>query len=401
MQHRKVPTYGRLIQAAVLVLVLVATTVPGGDKVPGFRFCLLCGERATADFILNVLLFMPLGLVQAWRGGRFWTTTIFGLLLSMAIEISQLWIPGRFPSLDDLLSNTLGAALGFLAWRAIPVLLDPPAPRRASWARRAALGAVLAQVIGVLLAQPALTRDIWFGQWAPDLGNLPPYQGRIIAATIGSLPVPSQRLDNGPAARDSLLAGAALTVSFTSAPTRNRSIIFSIADAHQRMNLVLFARGHDARLHTRTIGEAAGLSPVEVTAPRALPGVAPEEQATILVRRHRGGWWMEAPGFRGIVGPNVAILWREIAPRVDRGGPVVDVLFMALLFLPIGYWGAARRGLPSGALALLPALVLPLAPAGAVFDLIPLVGAVAGYVLGAFLGVARTQHSLRRGTVNA
>lgn len=401
MQHPKVPTYGRLIQAAVLVLVLVATTVPGGDTVPGFRLCLLCGERATADFILNALLFMPLGLVQAWRGGRFWTTALFGFLLSLTIEVSQVWIPGRFPSLDDLLSNTLGAALGFLAWRAIPVLLDPPASRRAAWARRAAAVAVLAQVIGTLLVQPALTRDIWFGQWTPDLGNLPPYQGRIVAATIGALPAPSQRLDNGPAARDSLLSGAPLTVSFTSEPTRKRSIIFSIADAHQRMNFILYARGQDARLHARTIAEAAGLSPVELTAPRALAGIPPGAQTSVVVRRHRGGWWMEAPGLRGIVGPNVAILWREIAPRVDRGGTVVDALFMVLLFLPIGYWGGARRGLVAFAFGALPAFILPIAPAGVVFDLVPVLGAVAGFCLGAVLGVARAQHSLRRGTVNA
>jgi len=68
----------------------------------------------------NVALFFPLGfllpLLAPWFDRR--RTVVAGLALSLAIELSQLAFPGvRRPDVNDLLANTLGAALGFLAYR--------------------------------------------------------------------------------------------------------------------------------------------------------------------------------------------------------------------------------------------------------------------------------------------
>lgn len=72
----------------------------------------------------NVLLFVPFGLlVGTWLGSRWtWLAAVAGFCLSAAVETCQaLLLPERVPTLQDVLANTLGAALGtaaVYAWRA-------------------------------------------------------------------------------------------------------------------------------------------------------------------------------------------------------------------------------------------------------------------------------------------
>jgi glycopeptide antibiotics resistance protein len=69
----------------------------------------------------NVALFLPLGFLLpllAPRLDRLWRTVGVGFALSSAIELSQVAFPGvRRADVNDVLANTLGTALGFLAWR--------------------------------------------------------------------------------------------------------------------------------------------------------------------------------------------------------------------------------------------------------------------------------------------
>jgi glycopeptide antibiotics resistance protein len=80
----------------------------------------------------NVALFLPLGFLLpmlAPRLGRLWPTVGAGFALSAAIELSQVAFPGvRRADVNDVLMNTLGAALGYLLYRLVA---------RASRARRA------------------------------------------------------------------------------------------------------------------------------------------------------------------------------------------------------------------------------------------------------------------------
>lgn len=67
-----------------------------------------------ADVIANVLLYVPFG----YFAGRFfrdrrWVTGIVGAaLLSCSTEMTQVFGHGRFPSVQDLSMNVLGAAIG-------------------------------------------------------------------------------------------------------------------------------------------------------------------------------------------------------------------------------------------------------------------------------------------------
>jgi glycopeptide antibiotics resistance protein len=84
------------------------------------------GDRALAALAgaaANVALFMPLGfllpLLALWFD-RWWRTVGAGFALSAAIELSQVAFPGvRRPDVNDVLMNTLGATLGFLAYRLV------------------------------------------------------------------------------------------------------------------------------------------------------------------------------------------------------------------------------------------------------------------------------------------
>ncbi len=71
------------------------------------------------QYLLNVLLFLPLGVLLPllWqRFHRLKETAGFGFLLSLLIELSQLFC-FRITDLNDLMTNTLGAVLGWLLWK--------------------------------------------------------------------------------------------------------------------------------------------------------------------------------------------------------------------------------------------------------------------------------------------
>ena len=66
----------------------------------------------------NVAVFLPLGFGLAGlmrglgRAAAFTRAVLAGLALSVAIEVVQLAIPNRATDVDDVLLNTVGAALG-------------------------------------------------------------------------------------------------------------------------------------------------------------------------------------------------------------------------------------------------------------------------------------------------
>ena len=114
-----------------LGLVLLLTVVPYGheDERPpiGFIPFLDAIQRVAnnqsypsaelEDIVANVLVFMPLGIGAALRWGRQWMTrAILGAAaLSFCIELTQaIEATGRFASATDVVTNTTGAALGFL-----------------------------------------------------------------------------------------------------------------------------------------------------------------------------------------------------------------------------------------------------------------------------------------------
>ena len=69
------------------------------------------------EFATNVMLFVPLSFLGStfkprWGWGQW---LMVGLAGTMTIELSQMFfLPGRYPRISDVVSDTLGALLGYL-----------------------------------------------------------------------------------------------------------------------------------------------------------------------------------------------------------------------------------------------------------------------------------------------
>jgi glycopeptide antibiotics resistance protein len=125
------------------VAVLGATMLPlrlawgeGAGEPEFYRFLLIpVATMRPDDFVLNIVMTLPLAAVLHVAFGIREKERVvrLGLLISVAIESTQavllLTLHGnRWADVNDLMANTLGAWLGFLAFRR---LLRLPAVRRA------------------------------------------------------------------------------------------------------------------------------------------------------------------------------------------------------------------------------------------------------------------------------
>ncbi|WP_295826373.1 VanZ family protein [uncultured Microbacterium sp.] len=136
MSARPVLTPTRLgVAGAVLAAVIALTLAPRAiawpartlvldalDHLPPSWTAVVLG--AGTDVALNVAFFVPLGAAVAVLLPLRWAPASLPLcaLVSFAVEILQAGIPGRVPDADDVLSNTIGAAIGTVVVIALRVV---------------------------------------------------------------------------------------------------------------------------------------------------------------------------------------------------------------------------------------------------------------------------------------
>lgn len=129
------PTPPRWIGIALgawLVAVVFMTLRPGSGL--GVRLNLVPivvdGPGSAFDAILNTFVFVPVGILLAVIGWRFLWALAAALGVSLAIEITQyLTDLGRTADVNDLITNTLGAAIGWVSVWAIRRVSDARAIR--------------------------------------------------------------------------------------------------------------------------------------------------------------------------------------------------------------------------------------------------------------------------------
>ena len=84
---------------------------------PVFNYILLLDIRSdSSSAVLNIILFVPLGLILSmlWDGFRkFKSTMLFGLSMSCVIEILQIFTL-RATDINDILTNTAGTLIGYM-----------------------------------------------------------------------------------------------------------------------------------------------------------------------------------------------------------------------------------------------------------------------------------------------
>ncbi|GAB4099097.1 VanZ family protein [Sinomonas halotolerans] len=83
-----------------------------------------------AEWLANVALFVPFGVIAALLGWRVWAATAAAVVASSAAEAAQFaFLPERTPSAWDIAANGLGTALGAVLGTALGTALAVRARR--------------------------------------------------------------------------------------------------------------------------------------------------------------------------------------------------------------------------------------------------------------------------------
>ncbi|HEV8263711.1 MAG TPA: VanZ family protein [Gemmatimonadales bacterium] len=341
----------RWFVVASLAAVLAVTLFPSASDEPErWVTCVVCGERGTADVLLNVLLFLPLGAALTGVGLPLSRCVLGGALLSAGIEFAQLYIPGRDPSVGDVVFNTVGSGLGAGLVAAAPYWLLPTPLRAAPLFRAATLAAMaVCYATGWLLA-PALPRSHYVALWTPNIAGLEWYRGRVRDAAIGDIPVPAGAIANSAAVRERLLSpqGFSVQIHAIAGPrTADLGGFLAVHDESGSEMLLLGPDGDDLVFRLRTRAASWGLDQPDVRVTGALQSVAPGDTLDVTVRDRDGRFSTtvnasSATGLGYTVASGWAILlYPEVFPNWFK--TLLSLAWIAALWVPAGFWARTRR----------------------------------------------------------
>lgn len=338
--------------AVALVLILGATLVPlDPARTHRFTLCLLCGARGTADALLNVLLFAPLGAALALSGRAGYRPVVYAALLSLSIELTQFAIPGRDPSLGDVCFNTLGAAVGQLLYRLGAAWWRPPERTAARLSLGASIVLLLAVTLSAVLLRPALPSSSYYTQVRSARDASRTGSGFVVRADLADEPLPSRDGGGSRRARSLLLAGGRLRLDVRSGPAGVGSgRLLSIRDERRREIVFLGVAHDDLLMRFYTLGAAWGFDPLNLRLRRALPALTPGDSLHIEARRERSGACFSVNGAGDCASaPTIGSGWTLLLS--SEGAPhwlqiVLNLAWTAALVLPVGLW--SRRHAESG-----------------------------------------------------
>lgn len=373
--------------AAALVwavgLAAVTLTPNGGPVARILSFCLLCGERGTADAVLNVVLFVPLGLLIGRRRGAL-VALALGVMVAVGVETAQLLLRGRYSNVGDLLWNGAGAWLGGLLAPAVRKGLDGPVslPIRGL---TVGLPVIWILAAGILLRPAPVSSGFSFDDGVSLLPD--PISGEDVRdlAPVHPADAATHLLENATMDRspDGTWRLRATTVRRQS--RRRVTPIVVVYDAADRPIRVLGADRGDLVLWERTWAEAVGL---DHASHRLGSGLLEHPVGRVLTitasRTEERGLCLAVEGRRACgLGTAPARTWTLLRSREHgstRLKTVVDIAWMATLTLSIGLLGGtARATVASATLFALIVLGLP--------HVTPLVSAGWAELVGIGLGV--------------
>ncbi len=390
---------------AVAVLTLRPSSLVGELTLEDF-LCLWCSTRPAVDKILNLLMFVPGGIaLRALVGTR--RTILIAAGLTMGIEALQVAIPGRHPSLMDIVLNTAGAATGAWVYRTGPT--------------RGLLGAagVAAAVVWLaptVLLTPTPRDSQLYANWTPVFGGQPTYSGEVLRAELDGIDL-RYRLERSGEVRAALSERGALEVDFVvGREAEVPTYVFGLWDAEQNPNFTISAYGPDLLIGWWSPARTLGLGHVPLRARDALAGRAAGDTVGVVVEHVDGRWCVAVDGTPDCaVSPGVETGWGLILDSVTRSAGtrrLLELLWAVGVgaILGLGMIGPGRRasthtGVIRGTVAA--SAVAGAGVAGAwmspelVVDLPSAVALVAGGVAGAGLGARLgTRYSRSRSIAN-
>ncbi len=328
--------------------------------------CILCGDRGWADAVANLLLYAPLGVALFWNGRVGLGAVGMAFLLSACIELAQTFIPGRDPSLGDVIFNTLGAATGqILALLARRWLVPNDSTAARASLATAALATGVLVLTGALLAPsfPGTALSIWY---APALPEMPWYHAHVLATRLGGLAIHPGLLSQP--ASERLRSGEPLFITALAGPRVPALAPLIVVEAdHVNQIYLVGPDRNDLVVRYRTRAATWGFDQPDIRLHDAMATGAPGDTLRIGVHR-RGVEWclslnqLERCG-RGFTAGDA---WAMVMyPRhwPPWSHTLLGAMWIGGLALPIGLWTRRRIecvaavALYGGALGLVPPLV--------------------------------------------
>ena len=267
------------------LFILVATLHVAGRTVPpGWSFALASGNEALAELIQNLLLFMPLGASLTLVGVPPLRAVAIGTALSFSVEFAQQWIPGRDPSVGDIVINAASTGLGVAVAAARRWLWASPA-LSARLALGIAVTALLVWTATGLLLRPVFPDPPYRDAWTPDVDYWGRYRGKVLAARWGPVTLAQDTIGEG---QFLLKTGQALevTVIAPNRPPRRESPFIALFDERNTQVLMFVIDGADLVVLHHMKALALTLEEVDLRWRHALARVAPED--TFVVQTWRG-----------------------------------------------------------------------------------------------------------------
>lgn len=406
----------RFALVAALAFIAAATLLPAPDETWQREFwCIRCdGSFDPVELVLNVLLFVPLGLALRAAGVRtaFAIATIVGTTVS--IELLQYTvIVGRDGTIRDCLTNTIGGLAGFVVQPHAAVSWRAGQRRSGRLAWTGALFWIAHAVMASFLFRPAPhrrpvpdvgSRGAFFAQIAPRLGQFDDFEGTVLSPRIDSVlvrdgPFPAELQSIVPGARSIAMAAVVAGGS----PTRHVAPILNVADGETHEIAILGQQQTSLVFQARVRAQDVGFNAPAVVLDDVFP--IGEGTSAEVVGTRRGfvlrARTTEASGRTryATLALSPSLGWALWWPGDFPSSLALGWLTALWLFVPvglIGFWSAERGRLnarwiaPPFVAAIAAHAVVPLIVGPNVLVWLHLGIALAGGVVGLTLGRLRS-----------
>ncbi|MEP7175857.1 MAG: VanZ family protein [Gemmatimonadales bacterium] len=336
--------------------MLVATLTPAGDprglaaETP--LLCLVCGVNGGADVAVNLLLFLPLSVGLRLAGVSWARIVVIAGLLSLTVELLQLFvIPGRDASLSDVLTNTISGALGATLGTLLPGLLRPRPARALALLAGGGIALVLTLLVSGWLLSPEVPRGDLMSRWAHEAPGTDVFNGRVRSVRLEGVPMPHDGSPPDSAALRQRLDGGRFSLEaevVSGAPTRDRLWVYMFR-VPSGGALTLNQQGRQAGVALPARALRFYLRPPMVTLAAGFPQAA--DVPVALTAWAAAGRVRIASVYDGLersttLGLSPVFGWILFVPfelAVGTGVRWVSGMFLAAMFLPLGYWAAWTR----------------------------------------------------------
>jgi VanZ family protein len=345
---------GLVITIASLAAIGFATLLPEPGIAVGSRFCFVCGSLGGVNSVLNVLLFLPLGIGLALSGLPAKRALLAMCALSALIETAQFFvIPGRYSTIGDVLTNTLGGALGFALGRYAALWLRPPPQAARNLAVGWATIWLAIQVISNFGFALSLPDSHYYGQIARVLANFAVFPGQVLTASIGDVRIPNTALADSRRVQRLLLASATVTTTVVPAePTRKMAPIVRIADDRKKEIVLMAQDGEHLIFGVHTGAAVLRLRPPLFDLPGAFPtrvsnAEFPSDTLRLSGRYAARDVTMNVQGRSATHHRRISLtsslgwtFWLPFQWLIEgtRAELVVSWIWFACLAIPLGYW---------------------------------------------------------------